>query len=130
MKHKEAKQGHISSTKKLKKNRSGSALECGLRCGTQVACYLPEYEDEEPQIGTIIDIPVASESVEVEWMAGAYSEPWTVCKKREKGRYVTWKQTIPLSSILFPIELTRSCRLNTAFVRKLKHAYKEIKGTD
>lgn len=141
MKHKATKQGRSSRTKEKKKNLSGSALskegpkasnqmQVQLRCGIQVACFVPDYEEEEPQIGTVTATPVGSENVEIEWMMGSYSEPWTVCKKREKGKYVTWKEKIPLSSILFPIELTRSCRLNTGLVKKLKHAYKVIRETD
>ena len=122
----------------MKKNPSGSALtkECPkatsvqLRSGMQVACFVPNYKEEEPQIGTITAIPVGSKNVEIEWMVGTYSEPWTVYKTRERGKYVTWKEMIPLSSVLFPVELTRSCRLNTGFVKKLKHAYKEIRETN
>ena len=127
----------------MKNNRSGFALtkegpkasnqmQLQLRCGMQVACFVPNYEEEEPQIGILTAIPVGSENVEIEWMVGlhVYSEPWTVYKRRERGKYMTWKEMIPLSSILYPIELTRSCRLNTGFGKMLKHAYKEIRESD
>ena len=141
MKHKGAKQGHIRNPKEIKKKRSDSALteegfkasnqmQLQLRCGMQVACFVPEYEEEEPQIGTVTAIPGGSKNVEIEWMLGSYSQPWTVYKRREKGRYVTWKEMISVSAILFPIELTRSCRLSTGLVKKLKHAYKEIRETE
>ena len=137
MKHKGAK---AAKAKKLKKNPSGSThteevprssheMQVKLRCAMQVACFVQMYEDEEPQIGTVT-APIDNEHVEIEWMVGSYSEPWTVCKRRKGGRYVPWKELIPLSSILFPVELSRSYRLTPALVKKLKDAYKKIRDTE
>lgn len=70
----------------------------------QVACFLPEYE-EEPQIRTVTAIPVGRENVEIEWMVGSYSEPWTVHKKGTREiRDMEGGDTSP-SSIIFPLNL-------------------------
>ena len=117
----------------MKKKVSGSArteegsAQPQLECGQQVACFLQKYEEEEPQIGTVTAIPAGRKSVEIEWMVGSYSQPWTVYKRREGGKYVAWKEMIPPSSILFAIDLTRSSRLSPGLVKKLKRAYKEVK---
>ena len=76
-----------------------------LETGMTVACFVPSYKDEEPQIGTVLSLCNETDEVLVEWMMGTYSEPLAVCKIREKGIYTTWKETIPISMILFPIEL-------------------------
>lgn len=87
-----------------------------------VACYLPSYEDEEPQIGSILSILGEADEVLIEWMSGTYNEAWTVCRKRGKECYTTWKEHIPISMVLFPIQLSSSCRISTTLKRKLKDA--------
>lgn len=100
-----------------------------LECGMQVACFVPLYQNEEPQIGTITALPDGRVDVEIEWMTGTYSEPWTVCKTRQGGSYVPWKEKIPISTILFPIQLTKSGRLGNGLKIKLKRAYEQIAET-
>ena len=97
-----------------------------LEVGMTLACYLPRYIDEEPQIGKVVSIESNDEShIEVDWMTGTYSEPWVVCK-RSAGRTCTmWREKIPLNSILFPIELTTTCRISRALKKKLLKAYEK-----
>ena len=40
-------------------------------------------------------------------MVGAYSEPWRIWREKKGQDYVTWKETIPKESVLFPIMLSR-----------------------
>lgn len=56
-----------------------------LEIGMTVACFLPRFAEEQPQIGQVVDI--ADSEVGVEWMTGTNSEPWVVCKSRACG---TW----------------------------------------
>ena len=136
MKHKGAK---ATMAKTLKNNLSGSThfdeapkssheMQDKLQCALQVASFVQMYESEEPQIGTVT-APVENQYVEIEWMVGSYSEPWTLCARREGGSYVPWKELIRHNSLLFPVELTRSYRLSPALVKKLKDAYKKIRET-
>ena len=67
-----------------------------------VACYVPEYSDEEPQLGKIVNVQ-NDRSFEVEWMVGTYSEPLRIWRERKGQDYITWKETIAKESILFPI---------------------------
>ena len=98
-----------------------------LEPGMIVACYVPSYGEEEPQIGSILSIPDGTDEVLIEWMSGTYSEPWTVCKKRDKAGYTTWKESVPISMILFPIELSASCRISVTLKKKLQHAYSQVR---
>ena len=62
----------------------------------------------------------------IEWMTGTYySESWFVYKYRKGGTYTTWRETIPITSILFPIELTSSCRISLTLKLTLQKAYAE-----
>ena len=99
-----------------------------LEPGMTVACYVPDYDDEEPQIGAILSITNETEEVLIEWMTGTYSEPWSICKKKGKDGYSTWKELIPLSMVLFPIELSASRRIHTTLKKKLQDAYAQIRG--
>lgn len=99
-----------------------------LEPGMTVAYYVPNYADEEPQIGTVVSIPDEMDEVVVEWMSGTYSEPWTVCIK-QKGSYTTWKESIPSSMILFPIELSQSRRISTTLKMELQYTYAQIRHT-
>ena len=47
-----------------------------------VACFLAEYSDEEPQLGKIVNVP-NHRSFQVEWMVGAYSEPWRIWREKK-----------------------------------------------
>ena len=77
-------------------------------------CFRYMCADEEPQLGKVIALDNNSNSVVIEWMTGTYSEPWIIYKYRSDGSYKTWRDTIPTSSILFPIELTASNRITSA----------------
>ena len=96
-----------------------------IEVGMIVACYMPKYADEEPQLGKLVAVENNSNSVLIEWMTGTYSEPWIIYKYRSGGSYKTWRDTIPTSSILFPIELTASNRIMSALKLRLQEAYEE-----
>ncbi len=76
----------------------------------KVACYVPKYRDEEPQIGVIKSLMEGGEKIEIEWMVGGYSECWEMCKIKKGKEYVPWSETIFVKNILFPVELTKSKR--------------------
>ena len=65
-----------------------------LKPGILVACFVPKYKEEEPQIGTIVSVPDKNGSVEIEWMTDTYSEPWMTCHKKVAGKSVPRKEKI------------------------------------
>ena len=70
--------------------------------GTVIACYLPKYSDEEPQLSKVVNVDYGQ--LKVEWLVGSYCEPWW-----KKGRdYVTWKEVIPQQAVLYPVSLTNT----------------------
>ena len=100
-----------------------------LEPGMTVACYVPTYSDEEPQIGIIQSVSDERDEVVLEWMSGTYNEPWTVCKIKQGGKYTTWKEAIQKSMVLFPIELSQNRRISVILKRELQFAYAEIRDT-
>lgn len=99
-----------------------------LSVGTIVACFIPRYSDEEPQLGKVINIG-DDENVEVEWMIGSYAEPWRIWKEKKGKEYVTWKDIIPKDAILFPVALSKTDRLLSSDIARLKIAYVEKRKT-
>lgn len=97
-----------------------------ISCGSKVACYVPSYSDEEPQIAIVRALPDENDEVLVDWMGGSYSSTWDVCKVKEGKDYVNWQEKIKRDNILFNIELTRSNRISSALKGKLKKAYEQI----
>lgn len=63
-----------------------------IKSGVVIACFLDEYDNEEPQLGRVMEDPGVNS--EVEWMVGAYSKPWKLWKQR-KGQ--TWKEKVQYS---------------------------------
>ena len=94
-----------------------------ITAGTYVACYLQKYCDEEPQLSKVVCID--GEQLEVEWLVGSYSEPWTVWKEKRGREYVTWKELIPMHAVLFPVSLTKTQRLPSSLILKLKTLYEQ-----
>ena len=90
-----------------------------------VACHLSDYAEVEPQIGTLVRLESDSDNAEVEWMTGTYSEPWVVYKCRRGGAYTTWRETIPITSILCPIKLTATSRISSTLKLQLQKAYEQ-----
>ena len=108
-------------------NISNIPVQCNnpdssLKVGTIIACFLAEYCDEEPQLGKIVNIPNHT-SFQVEWMVGAYSEPWRIWREKKGQDYVTWKETIPKESVLFPIMLSNASRIPSNLISQLKVEY-------
>ena len=105
-------------------HHQSSAWKCNkhpmLKCGMILACYLPQYIEEEPQIGKISQVSDKQDDIEIEWMRGTYYEPLVVYKSR---RGTTWKEHVSVHDILFPIELTASGRISTMLRSKLQVAY-------
>ena len=101
-------------------------IPIAIKSGVVIACFLNEYDDEEPQLGRVTEDPGAnSGEVEVEWMVGAYSKPWKVWKQR-KGQ--TWKEKVPLSSVLFPVVLDDTSKLSIGTTNKLKLTYQQLRA--
>ena len=94
--------------------------------GTILACFLPEYADEEPQLGRVTKEHDANDDdIEIEWMVGTYTEPWQLWKQRSGRNYCTWKETISSSAVLFPVKLSNGGRLNNNMIGNLKTIYEE-----
>ena len=94
-----------------------------ITVGTIVSCFLSKYSDEESQLGRVLKIN-EGENCNLE-IVGSYSETWTVWKQKEGREYVTWKEVIPTDTMLFPVTLTRSERLPSSLISKLKYAYEQ-----
>ncbi len=73
---------------------SGQQIECGI----VVACYLPQYKDEEPQIGRVVTIE--DDNIEVEWMSGSYTQALLQCA-RSVVKY--GKSRFPKTVYFFPL---------------------------
>ena len=117
---------HSSSMDSLCEREDGFIVNSEtIEVGMIVACYVSNYADEEPQLGKLVALDNSSNSAVIEWMTGTYSEPWIIYKYRSGGSYKTWRDTIPTSSILFPIELTASNRITSALKLRLQEAYEE-----
>ena len=112
----------------LEQSNSDQCESIPLEPGMTAVCFVPKYADEEPQIGSIISILPESDEVVIEWMSGTYSELWTVCKKRKKGGYTTWKENIPRLMVLFPIELSQSSCISGVLKKKLQLAYDKVRN--
>ena len=66
---------------------------------------------------------IGDENVEIQWMKGSYSTPFTVCKL---GRGGICKEKIPQNAILFHMELTRASRIGSNLKEKQKDAFKKF----
>lgn len=89
-----------------------------------MACYVDKYEDEEPQLAKIVN--VKSESIEVHWMQGSYSDPWHPCKRKMGRQYEPWIEEIPRSTVLYQVVLTSNSRLTEPMKKKLKLSYSKL----
>ena len=94
-----------------------------LTVGTIVACYLPKYSAEEPQLGKLIN--GNTKDLEIEWMVGSYNDPWKIWKEKKGKEYVTWREVIPTDAVLFPVSLSKTERISSSEIVKLKTAYRE-----
>ena len=88
-----------------------------------MACYLPKYSDEEPQLGKVVDNQ--GDRLIVEWLVGSYSDPWIIWKKKIGADYVTWEEGIPKEAVLFPVTLSKAHRLSNSSILKLKAIYEQ-----
>ena len=114
-----------------------------LQANTIVAVFVDQYSDEVPQLGRVIH--VANDGIELEWMSGCYSGKflkqciqntnplfsgcigiWKTCKHRVGRESVVWTEKVPVSSVLYPVQLTKSNRLKATTVEKLKASYASL----
>ena len=87
---------------------------------------MEQYSDEEPQLGKLTkEYDISSQHFEVEWMVGTYAEPWQLWKQKHGRDYRTWKEVIPLNTVLFPIKLSSGGRLSNSLTGTLKQAYEQ-----
>lgn len=49
-------------------------------------------------------------------MVGTYSEPWQLWKQSHGRSCRTWKEVIPLNSVLLPVKLSNAGRLSNSLV--------------
>ena len=80
-----------------------------LTVGNVIACYLPKYEEKEPQLEIVRE--VTNKKVVVAWMTGDYEESWSIMKQRN-GK--DWTEKIAHKCILCIIKLTEENRLSDA----------------
>ena len=66
----------VCTTQDAMENEPSPVDNIPLEPGMIVACYVPNYPDEEPQIGTIQSVSDERDEVVLEWMSGTYNEPW------------------------------------------------------
>lgn len=90
-----------------------------------MACFVPEYVDEEPQLGRVTNINDGNSIVEVEWMVRSYAKPWKVWREKRGRDYVTWKESISTNAVIFPLTLTKTERISNGLISKLKTTYEE-----
>ena len=84
------------------------------------------YADEEPQLGKVTkECDKNCAEIEVEWMVGTYSEPWQLWKQRKGRSYTTWKEKIPSTAVLLPVNLTNAGRLSKSVISELKLMYEK-----
>jgi len=96
-----------------------------MKSGVILACFIDDYEEEEPQLGMVTEEPTeSSEYVEVEWMTGSYNKRWKVWKDRNG----TWKEKISLRSTFNIISFDSTGKLSTDTVDKLKQTYEKLRN--
>lgn len=86
-----------------------------------VACFIPDYRDEIPQIGKLV--AVSSSDVVIEWWSGTYTSTWRALTKRVGRSSEPWTERVSKSSVLFEISLTRGLKLSKQTQEKLHKAY-------
>lgn len=86
-----------------------------------VACFVAEYRDEIPQIGKVQE--VKDNEVVVEWWSGTYTGKWKALTKRVGRSSEPWSETLPISSVLFKVSLTKGLKLSKATQEELQRAY-------
>jgi hypothetical protein len=106
-----------------------------------IAVFVEEFKYEIPQLGKVLSIQDGL--IDLEWMTGCYSGyfflntffcpfawhcvgPWKTCKRRVGREAQAWTEKVPLSSVLYPIQLTKSNRLKSSIVDKLKSSYASL----
>ena len=93
-----------------------------------VAVYLEKYRDELPLIGMVASLsPLDDNSkMELDWYMGCYSGSWKVCMYGGGRARKVWKEIVPCSAILFPVQFTKSMKLPKTTVSLLKEKYARL----
>ena len=97
-----------------------------LQCGMLVACYLAEYDDEEPQLGEVLSLK--GQSMIVQWMIGSYTKPWKVYKQKTGKELVPWTEEVPTSAAILSVQLSPDGTLDQEQRSKLIDSYKLIRS--
>lgn len=80
--------------------KKGEQDVISAECNSLVATLIPDYRDEIPQIGRVLEVEGAS--VTIEWLQGTYFSIWRICEKR-KGRSLGRRH--PKTAIISNVEL-------------------------
>ena len=89
--------------------------------GMLVAIDLDKYK-ERPLIAKVKE--TKDDKLAVAWMAGSWTTPWSVCKRRTGRTREEWLEEVSRDSvILFDFELTPTGKLRSASIRELKNSY-------
>ena len=96
-----------------------------MTTGQMVAVYLPEFHNEWPQIGKILNI--ADGTIILHWFSGTTTSKWTHMQQRSKGVCESYTGTAPISSIVTPsFGLTRTEKLPQEIQRILREKQEEL----
>ena len=97
-----------------------------LHCGMLVACYLAQYDDEEPQLGEVLSLK--GQNMVIQWMIGSYTKPWKVYKQKIGKELVPWTEEVPTSAVILSVQLSPDGMLDQGQRSKLIDAYKHIRS--
>ena len=86
-----------------------------------VACSVPQYRDEIPQIGKLLE---TNEEVKIEWWIRTYTGTWRALTKRNGRSTEPWTETLPKSCMLYQVSLTEYySKIPKAEQEKLRKTY-------
>ena len=91
---------------------SGPAMPCEITPGSMVACFVPQYRDEIPQIGKLLE--TSDNEVTIEWWIGTYCGTWRALTKRKGRSTEPWTETLPKSCMLYQVSFTKYSKIPKA----------------
>lgn len=103
---------------------AGPAPVDNISPGVMVACFVPKYRDEIPQIGEVLE--VNNESILLHWWDGTYSGHWKALSMRQGRTSAPWTESVSRSSILCELSLTKSLKLSKTTQEKLHKVYEPL----
>ena len=97
-----------------------------------VACFIPKYRDEIPQIGKVLE--ENDSEVTIEWWVGTYRGKWRALTRKNGRSTERWTEVIPRSCVLYAVSLSKAAKLSDMDREKLSKTYEallaEITDTD